>query len=631
MASAPTGLQSRHGLAVLVLALALGLWLLLRGNPFPLLLAAVTLASLYGGLRLGLEVIVLILALGVLGSRYRAPVTRPAAAGRMPLVNFVVLGLFIAGLTEALHAARRSAEEDAEARRQSEERYSLAMRGSRESLWDWDLRNDRVYRSNRLEELIGPAGEGRESMLEILSSRLHEEDREPVLGALRSHLDGRVPFDVECRLKTVYGKYRWVHASGQATWDESGRPTRMAGALGDITERKESDIALREAKDAAEAATHAKDRFLAMLSHELRTPLTPALIGVSGVLADPDLPSSLIPSLQAARRGILLEARLVDDLLDMTRIGAGKLRLKPERVDAHAIIQDTVSVCGEDIERAGLSVTLDLGAVHRHVVADPARLQQVLWNLVKNATKFTPRNGSLTIRTKNRPPCPCGDANVHLLVEVIDDGIGISPQFLPRIFEAFEQGEVGGLGNPSGLGLGLAISRYIAEAHGGQLRASSGGLGQGTTFTLELGASPKSTEADTQSELPQATGGAIPLRILLVEDDHDTGQVIARLLRRRGAEVAIADSVAAAKSAAASATFDLLLSDIGLPDGTGIELLEWLHARQPIPAIALTGFGMEEDIERCRDAGFAAHLIKPVDFRDLEQAIRRAAGRLDRV
>jgi PAS domain S-box-containing protein len=631
MASVRAGLQSRHGVAVLVLALALGLWLLLRGNPFPLLLAAVTLASLYGGLRLGLEVIVLILALGVLGSRYRAPAPRPAAATRMGLINFVVLGLFIAGLTEALHAARRRAEQDAEARKQSEERYSLAMRGSRESLWDWDLRDDRVFRSHRLEELIGPAGEGRESMLEILSSRLHEEDREPVLTALRGHLDGRVPFDVECRLKTVYGKYRWVHASGQATWDESGRPIRMAGALGDITSRKESEAALREAKEAAEAAARAKDRFLAMLSHELRTPLTPALIGVSGVLEDHDLPDSLRPTLEAARRGILLEAHLVDDLLDMTRIGAGKLRMTPERVDAHAIIHDTLGVCREDIERAGLTVKVDLGAVHRHVVADPARLQQVLWNLIKNATKFTLRHGTLTIRTMNRPPCPCDDQHVHLLVEVIDDGIGIDPGFLPRIFEAFEQGEMGGLGNPGGLGLGLAISRYIAEAHGGQLRASSGGLGQGTTFTLELNAASDSSQAATQSEVPQDAGGSLPLRILLVEDDRDTGQVIARLLRRRGADVTIAESVAAARAAAASAAFDLLLSDIGLPDGTGIELLEWLRARQPIPAIALTGYGMEEDIERCRDAGFAAHLTKPVDFRDLEQAIRRATSRLDRV
>ena len=234
----------------------------------------------------------------------------------------------------------------------------------------------------------------------------------------------------------------------------------------------------RQAREEAEAASRAKDRFLAVLSHELRTPLTPVLAEVSAMLADPATPASIRPVLEMTRRNIDLEARLIDDLLDLSRIGQGKLRLDRSAVDAHALIGHAVNICREGIDTAGLSVTLDLAAVRHHVEADPARLQQMAWNLIKNAAKFTPAGGSIAIRTRDEGP--------DLVLEVADTGVGIDPAILPRIFEAFEQGGSAVTRRFGGLGLGLVISRSLAEAHGGRLVAASPGKGLGATFTLRL-------------------------------------------------------------------------------------------------------------------------------------------------
>jgi PAS domain S-box-containing protein len=378
----------------------------------------------------------------------------------------------------------------------------------------------------------------------------------------------------------------------------------------------------RQAREEAEAANRAKDRFLAVLSHELRTPLTPVLAEVSAVLEDPSTPESVRPLLEMTRRNVELEARLIDDLLDLNRIIQGKLRLDRKVVDAHALILEALDICRVGIEAARLRVELDLRAENHHVEADAARFHQVAWNLIKNAVKFTPPGGFIAIRTLN-------DGG-KLVVEVSDTGVGIEAEVLSRIFDAFEQGDQSVTQRFGGLGLGLAIGRSLAEAHGGRLRAESPGVGQGATFTLELPAIESPSQPLIAAPPAPATaeaGTSGPLRILLVEDNLDTLRVLERLLKRNGHDVAAADGVLAARRLAEGREFDLLISDLGLADGSGLELIRQLAASRPspIPGIALSGYGMDEDVRRSQEAGFLEHLIKPVDFPSLEAAIRRVA------
>ena len=380
----------------------------------------------------------------------------------------------------------------------------------------------------------------------------------------------------------------------------------------------------RKAREEAEAANRAKDRFLAVLSHELRTPLTPVLAEVSAMLDDPETPEGVRPILEMTRRNVELEARLIDDLLDLNRIVRGKLRLNREVVDAHRLVVEALAICRPGIEGARLQVELALGATRHHVKADAARLQQVVWNLIKNAVKFTPGGGFIAIRTRDE-----GD---RLLVEVADTGVGIEAGVLSRIFGAFEQGGTTVTQRFGGLGLGLAISRSLAEAHGGRLLAASPGTNQGATFTLELPAVDAPSRADEAGrpavvEPPTSLGS---LRILLVEDNIDTLQVMARLLARKGHRVTTADGLIAALRVAKGAEFDVLISDLGLPDGSGLDLIGRLNESRPapIPGIALSGFGMDDDLRRSREAGFLEHLIKPIDFPNLEAALRRVAPKV---
>ncbi len=385
--------------------------------------------------------------------------------------------------------------------------------------------------------------------------------------------------------------------------------------------------AAREARASAEAANLAKDQFLAALSHELRTPLTPVLIGVSAALDEIDLPARVRPILEVTRRNVALEARLIDDLLDVTRISRGKLRLNRVVVDAHELIHQSVAICHDEIVANDLMLSLDLSAGRSHVEGDPARLQQVFWNLIKNAVKFTAPRGRIVVASRDEPATD--GHGTRLVIEVIDSGIGIDSAVLPKIFNAFEQGDSSVTQQFGGLGLGLAISRNLAEAHGGRLSAHSDGLGHGATFRFELpvvpAPVPEALPAPSRST-PQAPGPRVAngsLRILLVEDNPDTLRMMSRLLRGRGHRVATGGGVAEALRAMDSeGPFDLIISDLGLPDGHGHELIRRLRVVGPVAAIALSGYGNEEDHLKSREAGFSVHLTKPIDFSTLEAAIR---------
>ncbi|RYD73532.1 MAG: response regulator, partial [Verrucomicrobiaceae bacterium] len=313
-----------------------------------------------------------------------------------------------------------------------------------------------------------------------------------------------------------------------------------------------------------------------------------------------------------------LEARLIDDLLDLTRITRGKFRLEHKSLDLYAVIEKAVATVRSTIRSRGVSVQMELTAPEHQVNGDPVRLQQVFWNVVKNAAKFTPADGLITIRSSIPQPG-------IIQVSVTDTGIGIAPENIDRIFQAFEQVHHSSMHQFGGLGLGLSISRKLIEAHGGMIWAESGGTGHGATFHITLplvaSATPQQ-ETKAPPEVSPSPSSVVPLRILLVEDHEETRIILERLLKRRGHEVFSAGKVSTALELGSKHEFDLVISDIGLPDGNGFDVMTELRRLQPhVLGIALSGFGMEHDLQRSREAGFLVHLTKPVDMTVLDRTI----------
>jgi PAS domain S-box-containing protein len=405
--------------------------------------------------------------------------------------------------------------------------------------------------------------------------------------------------------------------------DDSGAPIRDADGVvrgvvlifRDFSERKEAERKLLAAKLEVEAASKAKDQFLASLSHELRTPLTPVLATLTSWESGSDMPARLRSDVEMLRRNIDLEARLIDDLLDLTRIAKGKMSLNRELADVHALVQAALRVCEADIAQKQIRVSMSLDAASHHAQVDPARLQQVFWNVLKNATKFTPTNGTIQIKS--------GNTDGHVQVAIADNGIGMPKETVERLFLPFEQGTGDITRRFGGLGLGMTISKAIIDELDGTIAAHSDGAGQGSTFTITLPAvaAPKASTPVPSDTRLVSRADRRQLKILLVEDHRDTADVIERLLRGLGHQVEVSESVAAANTMAQSQAFDLLLSDIGLPDGTGIDVIRQVRQSSQTPAIAMTGYGMEDDIAKCRAAGFNAHLTKPVSFEKLRSLI----------
>ena len=391
----------------------------------------------------------------------------------------------------------------------------------------------------------------------------------------------------------------------------------LGDQVGQFIDRINAADELRAAKDAAERANRARERFLAMLSHELRTPLSPALLIATSMSVNASLPAEARQDAQMICKNIQLQARLIDDLLDLTRIDNDKLVLVHETLDLHELLLDCVKLCEADASAKGIGVACELSAGRRTVSGDPSRLRQVFCNVLKNAVKFTPSGGGVRVATDDAD-------GQRISVTVSDTGIGAEADALAKLFNAFEQ--AGRSRESRGLGLGLAICKGLIEAHGGSIRASSEGVGRGMTVTINLPVLPVAESAAERPRQPDFADPQAPLRILLVDDHADTLRAMSRLLRQMEHRVITADCVSSALSVAESEDFDLLISDVGLPDGTGTELMRELLKRKPVKGIALTGYGMESDIQETREAGFFAHLTKPIDFAQLQQAIRQGAS-----
>jgi signal transduction histidine kinase len=385
--------------------------------------------------------------------------------------------------------------------------------------------------------------------------------------------------------------------------------------------------ALTEARDAAERSGRAKDDFVAALSHELRTPLNPALLLASEAAGNMAYPEEARSQFLAIRKNVELEARLIDDLLDLTSIAYGKMTLTLGSHDLQRIVDDALYTVQGEIERKHIALRLEPSTTERRVFADEVRLQQVFWNLLKNAVKFTPEQGMIIVTTTV-------DVSAEMIaVSITDTGIGLAPTEIDRIYDAFSQGDHAAKDGPhrfGGLGLGLAISKQLVEKHHGRLFAKSPGPGKGATFVVELPleqiiADPPTVVSTVTSSNKNSSVGADGAldsrRLLLVEDNESTRTTLMRLLRRRSYKVASAASLAEARELTSKGEFDYLISDIGLPDGTGFELMKEMRARRDVRGIALTGYGREEDIGRSREAGFAVHLTKPISVQSLDKAL----------
>jgi len=384
-----------------------------------------------------------------------------------------------------------------------------------------------------------------------------------------------------------------------------------------LVEDKTRDVTLRQELIAANAA---KDQFLALLSHELRSPLAPVIAMVGELEAEVPDSQPIREALEVVRRNVELEARLIDDLLDVTRISKGKLQLSFETICVHQTLQRAYEICREEIAAKNLEVEFHLRAAHTHVEGDPARLQQVFWNLIKNSVKFTPEKGRITIETLNPAPD-------KIEARVIDTGIGIEKEAIDKIFNAFEQGQAEITRRFGGLGLGLAISKALIDAHDGQIRVQSPGKDQGATFSVELNtvSSPVSRDGEKQDQpADEETEATVSKhrRVLLVDDHYDTCIGMKRMLERRGYEITVAHSAEQAVEKVRIEDFDLLISDIGLPDRSGYELMREVRVNKDLPGIALSGFGSEQDVNQAREAGFAEHLTKPINFERLEKTMQ---------
>jgi PAS domain S-box-containing protein len=556
----------------------------------------------------------------------------------LQLAFFVAGGVMVMALVEVLQAARRRA-------KANEQWLSAVLSSIGDAVIATDGQGRVSFTNAVARSLTGWAeDEAKGKALQDVFAIVSEEDRRPVEPPVAKVMREGVVVGRAGQIALIArdGTERPIADSAAPIKNHEDKTVGVVLVFRDVTDKRRHEqerecllAAEQAARSDAESANRAKDRFLAVLSHELRTPLTPVLFAASSLLeqGDQSLDPSVRSVLEMVQRNVELEARLIDDLLDVSRIARGQLVLDLKTVDINLVIRDCVEICHDETSAAGLDVVFELAAGEHHVKGDRARLMQVVWNLVRNAARFIPAGGgTLLIRTSSTPGSgeKGGPGVAHgLVVEFADTGIGIDPAIHDRIFEPFYQGDVDARRRPEGLGLGLSISRSIAEAHGGRLSLERPVSGQGSTFRLELATVPADAPISPDPIRPQAIPeGRSGLKVLLVEDNPDTLRYLTYVLKKRNYNVVPVDRLAAARAAAEEGQFDLLISDIELPDGTGLELIHGLGGGRTLPGIAISGFGSEEDRRQSAGAGFAEHLTKPIDLNRLESAIRRVTSPL---
>jgi signal transduction histidine kinase/ActR/RegA family two-component response regulator len=576
--------------------------------PFISFFPAVLLAAWYGGLRPG----VLALALSTVAAValfVRWPLSSETV---VTVTTFVLSSGLILAIAEAFHRASRRAD-------RSEALLRFAQQAA--AIGSFELAGGSDVMSPELCELLGldPAAKP----LPALRERIHPEDRAAFDRSLAEALVGFVPLDVELRL---LDPERWIALKGRAR-SEAGGERRVAGVAFDASLRKRADrerervlAAERAAREAAEAGARARDTFLATMSHELRTPLSPILAWgrmlADGALDEEQRGQAVATILRCARA----QAQLVEDLLDVSRIVSGKLRLDVRPVPAAPVVEAALAVVRPAAEAKGIRLQTTLDSTLVPVAGDPERLQQVVWNLLTNAIKFTPKGGSVQVVLER--------VNSHVEIAVRDTGPGIDPEFLPHVFDRFSQAETGSTRTHGGLGLGLSIARHLVEAHGGTIHAENAPAG-GSIFTIKLpvmalriaGERERRHPDERKAGIPSAYASLDGCRALLVDDEPESNEVVRTLLASCGAEVRVAGSADHALEILDRWKPDVLVSDVGMPGKDGYALIAAVRARGDnaarLPAIALTAYASVEDRIRLLSAGFQAHVAKPLELGEL--------------
>lgn len=509
--------------------------------------------------------------------------------------------------------------------RDSEERLRLALAASKQGLFDLNVQTGDGLVSPAYAEMLGYDPENFQETNAKWRERLHPDDVDATYQAYQDYVSGKVDsYRAEFRLRTRSGDWKWILSIGKiVAWDDAGQPLRMIGTHTDINDLKQAEaereqLLVREktAREEAETANQIKDEFLAVLSHELRSPLNP-ILGWAQLLQTHKLDEERTKqALTTIERNAKLQTQLIEDLLDVSRILRGKLVLNIAPVSLISTIEAALETVRLAVEAKGIQIervfTLELD----QVMGDTARLQQVVWNLLSNAVKFTPPNGMVEIRLEQ--------FNNFAQIQVRDSGKGISPKFLPYVFDYFRQADGTTTRKFGGLGLGLAIVRHITELHGGTVRAESQGEGLGATFTVQLPLIPVSVSV-AEKDADLTTTNLTGLRILAVDDDEDIRELTEFILQQAGAEVRVVASATEALQQLQTFSPELLISDIGMPDFDGYMLMQQVRSleleQKKIPAIALTAYAGELDQQQAIAAGFQMHLAKPIEPEKLIDAI----------
>lgn len=468
---------------------------------------------------------------------------------------------------------------------------------------------------------------------------IHPEDRERLIHVITDSLRARQPFEIDFRLRRRDGVYRWIMNRGLPLFGVDGVFLGYMGGCVDINERKEaeeqSEALLRieqNARREAERTALLKDEFLATVSHEMRTPLT-AMLGWVQLLRTGSIPPETVPqALETVERNARAQAKLIDDLLDMSRILSGRLRIDVQTVNIIETVEAAISAAEPAAAAKKIQLHRNFDTHLSPVAGDPTRLQQVFWNLLSNAIKFTPSGGDITVAIER--------SNSHLEISVSDTGEGILPEFLPHVFDRFRQQDASTMRKHQGLGLGLAIVKHLVELHGGQVRAKSPGPGRGATFSVALPIAAVQTEGvDESYPLPaererveEPVPTLLGTRVLVVEDDDDARELLRSILAQSGASVRTAASAREAIAQFDLRPPDVVVSDIGMPVQDGYDLIRQIRSREDTagghtPALALTAFARSDDRRRAIKAGFQMHLAKPVEPAELITVVASLTGR----
>jgi PAS domain S-box-containing protein len=469
-----------------------------------------------------------------------------------------------------------------------------------------------MFYSPRLKSLLGYTQQEFPDVPESLQRVIHADDRPLLQDSLRAHFAHDAPYQAECRLQEKRGAWRWFLVTGMALKDDQGRPFRMAGSLIDISERKQTEILLQQ-------SNRAKDEFLATLAHELRNPLAPLRTGLQ-ILKRPDVAEPIVRrTLATMDRQLTHMVRLIDDLLDISRINSGKIRLELARTSLRAAVQTALELARPAMDAAGHALHVELPEHDLQLQGDETRLAQAFGNLLNNAAKYTPPGGQIRLRMWQ-------DEN-EAVVEVRDNGIGIPPAMLEKVFSLFAQVDSGAAQVGGGLGIGLFLVRSLIQMHGGTVHAGSAGSGRGCTFTVRLPCLP-AAPAEPPIALPgeSSMSSNTPTRVLVVDDNVDAAETLTTFLDMIGLQAHAVHDGRAAVPAALEFAPDLVLLDIGLPGMSGYEVARAMRAEPQltrVTLVALTGWGAEDDRRRAMDAGFDHHLTKPVDLSVLEDMLRR--------